>query len=199
VFDCFGAGQQLTQVTFGGRTWRDDAGLAAAQFAVLPVLRQLHECLWYLTEALELPVAALHEEVRTALAHVERLTGGSPDGLAALDVTAERRAVGDLLGRVSELARGPAPDLRTADLMGRDLRRRDLRGASLRGAYLIGADLRGVDLGTADLLGADLRAADVRGTDLRHCLFLTQTQLTAARGDGATRIPAVLHRPAHWG
>src|SRR6188768_3666781 len=35
VFDCFGAGQQLTQVTFGGRTWREDRALAAQQFAVL--------------------------------------------------------------------------------------------------------------------------------------------------------------------
>jgi hypothetical protein len=196
VFDCFGAGQQLTQVTYGGRTWREDPALAAEQFAVLPVLRQLHECLWHLTEALELPVPTLHGEVRTALGHVERLTGGSAEELAALDVAAERRAVGDLLGRVSELVRGGGPELRNADLMGRDLRRRDLRGASLRGAYLIGADLRCVDLGTADLLGADLRAADVRGTDLSRCLFLTRPQVAAARGDMSTRLPVALARPA---
>ena len=68
VFDCFGAGQHLTQVTFGGRSWRETPELAAAQFAVLPVLRQLHETLWYLSEALTLPAAAaLHGEVRTAL------------------------------------------------------------------------------------------------------------------------------------
>ena len=73
--------------------------------------------------------------------------------------------------------------------MGRDLRAHRLRGASLRGAYLIGADLRGVDLGGADLLGADLRAADVRGAGLAGCLFLTQPQLEAARGDGRTVIP----------
>ena len=73
--------------------------------------------------------------------------------------------------------------------MGRDLRRARLRDASLRGAYLIGADLRGVDLGTADLLGADLRAADVRGADLSRCLFLTQPQVTAARGDVVDPTP----------
>jgi hypothetical protein len=199
VFDCFGAGQQLTQVTFGGRTWREDPELAAGQFAVLPVLRQLHESLWYLTEALELPAAALHDEVRTTLANTERLTGGSPDELVALDVAAHRRAVGELLGRVSDLVRGGGPDHRNADLIGRDLRRRELRGATLRGAYLIGADLRGLDLGTADLLGADLRAADVRGADLGRCLFLTQPQVSAARGDRSTSLPGVLVRPTHWG
>ena len=82
--------------------------------------------------------------------------------------------------------------------MGRDLRRTRLRDASLRGAYLIGADLRGVDLGTADLLGADLRAADVRGADLSRCLFLTQPQVTAARGDMSTRLPVAVATPSHW-
>jgi hypothetical protein len=201
VFDCFGAGQQLTQVTFGGRTWRESPELAGQQFAVLPVMRQLHEVLWYLTEALALPTAArLHDEVRTALARTERLTGGTAGELAALDVGAYRAEIGELLGRVSDVVRStPGPELTGRDLMGKDLRRRDLRGASLRGAYLIGADLRGVDLGAADLLGADLRAADVRGALLGKCLFLTQPQLEAARGDARTVISSAVRRPAHWG
>jgi hypothetical protein len=200
VFDCFGAGQQLTQVTFGGRSWREDAGLAAAQFAVLPVMRQLHEVLWYLTEALGLDAAApLHAEVRTALGRTEALTAGSAEELRTFDVGGYRGEVGELLGRVSDLVRGPGrPDRRGADLMGRDLRRVRLAGAGLRGAYLIGADLRGVDLGMADLLGADLRAADVRGADLSRCLFLTQPQVTAARGDMSTRLPVAVTTPAHW-
>jgi uncharacterized protein YjbI with pentapeptide repeats len=201
VFDCFGAGQRITQNTFAGLSWRDAPELASAQFAVLPVMRQLHEALWYLTEALLLPSAAdLAGEVRAVLERTERLAAGSPEELAALDVGAHRREVGELLGRVSDLARRDrrGPDRRNAELIGADLRRRDLRNANLRGAYLIGADLRGADLGTADLLGADLRNTDVRGADLSRCLFLTQPQVTAARGDLSTRLPAALRRPAHW-
>jgi uncharacterized protein YjbI with pentapeptide repeats len=89
-------------------------------------------------------------------------------------------------------------DLRGADLMGRDLRGADLRGASLRGAYLIGADLTGADLRTTDVIGADFRAADVSGADLTDCLYLTQFQVNAARGDGATRLPDTVTRPDHW-
>jgi uncharacterized protein YjbI with pentapeptide repeats len=200
VFDCFGAGQQLTQVTFGGRSWREAADLAAAQFAILPVMRQLHEILWYLAEALALPAAApLHEEIRTARARTEGLTTGTAEELRTFDVGSYRREAGELLERVSDLVRGPgAPDRRGVDLMGRDLRRAVLRDASLRGAYLIAADLRGVDLGTADLLGADLRAADVRGADLTRCLFLTRPQVQAARGDMSTRLPVGLERPDRW-
>jgi hypothetical protein len=200
VFDCFGAGQHVTQGTFGGRSWRESPELAGAMFAVLPVMRQLHEMLWHLTEAATRAEAApLHPEIAAARARTERAADGSPDELAGLDIASMRRAVGDLLERVSTLVRGTsAPDSRGADLMGRDLRRAPLGNASLRGAYLIGTDLRGVDLGTADLLGADLRAADIRGTDLSRCLFLTQPQVEAALGDAATALPAVLTRPAHW-
>jgi hypothetical protein len=199
VFDCFGAGQRITQGTFGAHSWREEPELAAAQFAVLPVMRQLHESLWYLTESLALaPAAPLRSEILAAHARTEALAAAAEE-LAALDVGAFRREVGELLGRVSDLVRGPGgTNRRGADLMGRDLRRAGLTGANLRGAYLIGADLRGVDLEQADLLGADLRAADVRGADLSRCLFLTRTQVNAARGDASTRLPVVLDRPAHW-
>jgi hypothetical protein len=200
VFDCFGAGQHVTQGTFGGHSWRESPELAASMFAVLPVMRQLHEILWYLAEAAGLPAAAaLATEIDAARLRTETLAAGSAAELTVLDVGAHRAAVGELLQRVSDLVRGPGgPDRRGADLMGKDLRRAGLAGASLRGAYLIGADLRGVNLRTADLLGADLRAADVRGTDLSCCLFLTQPQMTAARGDMSTRLPVGLERPAHW-
>jgi Pentapeptide repeats (8 copies) len=203
VFDCFGAGQRITQDTFGGRSWREAPELATAQFAVLPVMRQLHEALWYLTEARTIGAAeALHGEIRALVERTERLAGGSAEELTALDVTAHRARVGELLHRVSEAARvgvrGRGRDRPGADLVGKDLRRMNVRGACLRGAYLIGADLRGADLQATDLLGADLRAADVRGTDLRGALFLTQPQVGAATGDDVTQIPAGLARPAHW-
>jgi len=203
VFDCFGAGQQITQVTFGGRSWRETPALAAAQFALLPVVRQLHEALWYLLEALSLPVpTSLADEVRELRERVERLANGGADDLGRLDVAAHRAEVGELLGRVSAAARSAWPDRtrdrRGGDYMGADLRKANYRGASLRGGYYIGADLRGADLRNTDLLGTDLRAADLRGADLTGCLFLTQPQLEAAKGDGTTRIPATLDRPAHW-
>lgn len=190
VYDCFGAGQHLTQVTFGGRDWRTAPELAAPMFAALPVLRQVHELLWYLTEALTLTAARrLHGRLRAALDETDRLTRGGPDELAALDLDAHRRRVNPLLLRASELARagaGRRPDHRGANLIGRRMRGADLRGASLRGALLIGADLRDADLRRADFTGADLRGTDLRGADLTGALFLTASQLRAARTDAAS-------------
>jgi uncharacterized protein YjbI with pentapeptide repeats len=191
VFDCFGAGQQVTQVTFGGRDWRSAPELAGVMFAALPVMRQMHELMWYLTEALKLDAAArLHDRLRAALAAIERLTAADAAALVAVDADAQRRRVNPLLQKASELARagaGRRPDHRGADLIGRRMRGADLRGANLRGALLIGADLRDADLRRADLTGADLRGADLRGADLSGALFLTAAQLRSARTGPADR------------
>ncbi|WP_091604795.1 pentapeptide repeat-containing protein [Micromonospora mirobrigensis] len=203
VFDCFGAGQHVAQVTFGGRDWRDDPRHAATMFATFAVARPLHELLWYLTEALALtPDGPLRAELTRAYDETARLADGSPAELLALDVDAHRGRVNPLLSRAGEQARARAgrlgADRRGAPLIGADLRRVDLVGANLRGAYLIGADLRGADLGWADLTGADLRGADLRGADLSRALFLHQSQLDAARGDATTGLPDRLRRPPHW-
>jgi hypothetical protein len=196
VFDCFGAGQQVTQVTFGGRDWRGAPGTAGRMFAVLPVMRQVHELIWYVTTALGLrPARRVHPRLRAALAEITALTTGTPEELLALDVDSVRRRVNPLLQEASELARagagGRRPDHRGANLIGRRLRGADLRGANLRGALLIGTDLRGADLRTADFTGADLRGADLRGADLTGALFLTESQLKAAVTDDTTKSPAL--------
>jgi len=201
VYDCFGAGQKVAQVTFGGQDWRRAPQTAPRMFAVFTVMRQLHELLWYLAEALTLRSAGpLQNELRRAFDETERLTRQDADALVALDVAAHREGVNALLRRTSELVRAGAPRsaIDRRDLIGADLRGADLRGANLRGALLIGADLRGADLSLADLTGADVRGADLSGAELSGAIFLIQSQLDAAKGDPDTRVPSALTRPAHW-
>ncbi|AZQ32630.1 pentapeptide repeat-containing protein [Streptomyces cyaneochromogenes] len=204
VYDCFGAGQKVSQVTFAGHDWRTGSRAHARRmFDVFPVVRQLHELLWYLTEALTLPAARpLHAELRGILDKTEELTRQAPEDLAALDVAAHRQDVNVLLLQTSELARagigGRKKNRRGADLIGARLKGADLRGANLRGAYLIAADLSGADLRGADLIGADLRDTDLTDADLTGAFFLTQPQLNAARGSAGTRLPASVGRPVHW-
>ena len=203
VYDCFGAGQQVSQVTFGGRDWRRDPQTATQMYEVFAVMRQLHELLWYLAAALALrPARPVYGELRHAFAATRAMTNGPADVLVGLDTGRHRAQVNALLLRASELARAQVPgqkrDHQGADLIGARLAGADLRGATLRGARLIGADLRRADLTLADLTGADLRGADLRGADLAQALFVTQAQLDAAEGDTGTRLPPPLTRPAHW-
>lgn len=215
AYDCFGAGQKVTRTTFAGRDRRDDPSLVARMTAVFPVVRQLHEMLRHLHEALGVArqhVPAAVPEAESLLSRTDALTRLGEADLLALDVAGHRVGVGDLLARVSVAARersegevrgrrgrGRGADgYRDADLIGRSLRGADLARADLRGSRLIGADLTGADLRGADLLGADLRGADLTDADLTGALFVTQPQLEAARGSARTTLPGSATRPHHW-
>lgn len=206
VFDCSGAGQKVSQHTFAGRSWRDDAETQRSMFATFPIVRRLHDLLRYLDEAITL-ARETTDATRwvAAFERVRSLSDGTPEELAALDVDAEYDRARPLLLEASEIARARGP-LGTghrkvgpgSDLVGADLRGADLRGTTLRGSLAIAADLRRARLDRCDLLGVDLRDADLRGTDLRGVVFLTQMQVNAARGDAATVLPEGFQRPGHW-
>lgn len=200
VFECFGAGQQVSQVTYGGVSWRDPGNpphRLAEMAAVLTVMRQLHEMLVHLTEVARRSPDPDADVVR---AEIEELTAADPETLLLADVDELHERVGRLLAEASARVRRPWPaaqDRARADLAGQRLAG-DHRGWSFRGALLIAADLRAADLREADLLGADLRDTDVRGCDLSTVLFLTQPQVNAAVGDEVTTLPEGLSRPARW-
>jgi len=148
--------------------------------AVLSVMRQLHEMLALLDEAVRRGASDAGPWVETLVG----LVGGTPNELLALDIDDLRQDVGGVLAEASRAVRSRWPDaldLAGQDLAGRDLRELDLRGAGLRGAVLLGVDLRDCDLTDADLLGADLRGADARGADLSAALFLTIAQRAVLR------------------
>ena len=174
VYDCFGAGQRVVQDLFDGTP-------DPRMHQVFPVVRKVHEWLWYLTEARTIsPDPAIDQtiaELETVTEHPE-----------------------EYWPRVRELLRKASGDKKPMkkDLAGRNFGGRDLRDTDLRGALLIGANLAEADLRGADLIGADLRSAELNGADLSTSLFVTQPQLDSARGDAATRIPSTLRRPDHW-
>lgn len=211
TFDCFGAGQKVSQVTFKGKDWLQAPAYAVPMFDAFLIMRQLHEMLWLLIEALALPSAGpIHGGIHSLLIETENLTFLGAEAVLTLDLAAHREKVSRILLEASELERtnvrssaGSSAARKKAlrpgaDWIGADLRKYDLRGISLRGACLIAADLRGADLTGTDLIGADLRDADLCGTNLAKSLFLTQAQINGAKGDIDTKLPDSLEPPAHW-
>ena len=208
VFDCFGAGQNVSQNLFHGISWKEEPATAKDMFPAFKVARQLHEMLWYLaaatTRTFDPDTSQQADELRVTIEKAMVDT----QHLLALDLGDMHTRVRTVLMDVSEevrssyLATGDDHLDQTlvpgADLMGKTMRSRSLCGAELRGAYLIAADMRGCDLSGVDLLGADLRDARLEGADMSRTLYLTQAQLNAARGDAHTLLPADLDRPSHW-
>lgn len=211
AYDCFGAGQMVAQVTYGGHDWRKVPESAKQMYDAFLMMRQIHEMLWYLTEALRLQTDCnIREKLSSMIDETKKLTHLSADALIKLDLVPHRIGVNALLQQTSELVRTKArskkkPPLkykkvfgRGFDLIGKDLRKIDLKGEDLRGAYLIAANLSGVDLKGTDFIGADMRVANLTGADLSHSIFLTQAQINSAKGDSNTKLPASINKPTHW-
>lgn len=78
-------------------------------FEVFLIMRQIHELLWYLTEAITLqPARPIHSALSSMLDETERLSHLSPDSLMELDVAVHRENVNTLLLKTSELVRAEA-------------------------------------------------------------------------------------------
>ncbi|MBS9374517.1 pentapeptide repeat-containing protein [Rhodococcus sp. B50] len=208
VFDCFGAGQAVSQQLFAGVSWRDRPHTRDRMFSAFTVMKELHEMMWHLLEAQDRTYdPESSDDARELVESLASLTRRGVDELESLDIGEIRASVRPVLMEVGAEVRASYfaddgqtnPDLVPgADLAGTDLRGHRLCGADLRNALLIGADLRGCDLAGADLLGADLRGARVQDADLSFALYLTGPQLAAARGNRRTRVPADVPVPRSW-
>lgn len=211
AYECFGAGQKIAKVTYEGKNWRHVPEVSKQMFEVFLIMRQLHEMLWYLTEAFDIHNEShIKQEIEALINKTEEITLMPAEELLKLDVEAHRNKVNMLLRNTSEMVRNNArsiekysskkkrPTTKRFDYFGADMRNMDLIGADLRGACLIAANLKGVDLSGADLIGADLRDADFCGSNLVEAIFLNQAQINAAKGDINTRLPLRLIRPSHW-
>lgn len=201
-YECFGAGQHVSQVIYKGNDWRNNSERASEMFTVFPLIQQLHEMLWYLEQALSLKEThSFHSSLQDMYYETLRLTEKAPEEILELDIGAHRSKVIQLLLKTSEVYRKNHPKKRNkrVDYVGANLKGADLRGFSFRGTLMIAADLSHADLKKADFIGADLRDADLSNANLTGALFLTQSQLNSAKGNAYTKIPDYLKSPDHWG
>jgi len=57
AYDCYGAGQRVTQELFGGRSWQREPALATPMFDAFRALREVHELVLLLAVAARLPLS----------------------------------------------------------------------------------------------------------------------------------------------
>lgn len=206
VFDCLGAGQVISQITFNNISWKENPESKDQMFRVFPIMDQIHEMIAYTAEALSYNVTStLSDKLSEKLTELQNLTTWSAGQLLALDLVNYRFALNELLTEASNFIRENTiaeftsakklKDLNRARVnwMGKKLNGRDLRAIDFRGAFLIAADMRNTDLRAASFIGADFS-----GANLSTSMFLTQMQMNSAKGDLNTALPFYIKRPAHW-
>jgi uncharacterized protein YjbI with pentapeptide repeats len=213
AYECFGAGQQVSQVTFAGKSWRQEPSSAKSIFEAFLIMQQLHEICWYLTEAQSFSLSLLspiNEEITKLLQETERVTRSDAQALMKFDLSAHHKKVGALLRKISTNIRmeiskeNKIPfsmnnaNKSTTDYFGKDLRKKDLRCKDLHSSCLIAANLEGCDLTGTDFLGADFRDTNIKRADLSKSIFLTQSQINTTKGSRDTKLPSQLYQPEQW-
>jgi len=211
AYDCFGAGQKVAQVTYGGNDWRQSPQFSSQMYDVFLMMRQLHEMFWYLSDALnQIATDSIKDELRLMIKETEQLTNLDAETILQIDIDRHRMKVNGLLRQANELVKKSVESnkqinsknkkslMSGCQFLGANLTKTNLIGANFAGALLIAANLRNTDLTGANLIGADLRDADIRGANLSKSLFLTQSQVNVARGDSHTKLPNTLDRPSYW-
>lgn len=77
VFECYGAGQRVTQELFGGRTWQEEVPLIQPMAERFRQVRRLHELLVLLEAAAALSLPQEEEAERVSrVAQVDALVAG---------------------------------------------------------------------------------------------------------------------------
>jgi len=107
AYDCYGAGQRITQELFAGVSWRREPEAGPALFEAFRRLKRVHELRWLLHHCEKLRLSPARRRERAQLSsRLEPAQGMSRESLAALELAELEAAVhGWLRGLAGELSR----------------------------------------------------------------------------------------------
>ncbi|CZQ93614.1 Hypothetical protein Tpal_1658 [Trichococcus palustris] len=202
TYECFGAGQFISVELFNGRDWQTDPVSRKQMFQLLPVVRNIHEIIYHLRSSMAITKNKDTDKAcEELIKDLEKIKKDPPAILAGFDIMPYRIISSRIFMEVSAAYRDNKAkyDFEPyGDWSGQNHASRDFSYQNFRGFLFIEMDLKDANLQFCDFLGTDMRNADISGADLRNSIFLTQSQINAAKGNAYTRIPDGLNVPAHW-
>ena len=200
AYDCFGAGQAVTQSFSPDANWSKKPKQADEIFQTFLAVFQLNQMLWYLIEALSaVSDKQLESQIEMLILENEQRTSQPSGKLLSPDIEVYRLKVNEILKKVIKIISvSPSSGGKNKDFFGKDFKKANLEHRDFSMSLIIAANLKECRLRGAILLGADMRDAIIEDTDLSECLFLTQMQINSAKGNSNTKIPAGLSRPSSW-
>jgi len=157
AYDCFGAGQKVSQNTFKGKSWLQSKEFSAKMFDCYLIMCQLHELLWHLAQAAgQKAASSIKSELISLFEETDNIANSEPEPIIQLDIAAQRQKVNFLLLQTSELVRKEVFAQMKASVVNNGITHFD---NNLTGNTIVGPG--------KDLIGADLRKTDLRGANLK--------------------------------
>lgn len=201
-YDCFGAGQYVTQVIYQGKTWREIPSQAKEIFRVFVIVFRLHQMRYFLFETMRLiPAKELMDNIQNMIIKNEEMCNEKPENIVKVDIETYQNEVNYLLKQVCSLLNtylGIGNLKNGSTFLGRNFKGKDMSGYDFNMQLLIASNFAGCCFSGATFLGTDTRDADFSDADLRDAIFLSQGQINAAKGNRRTKIPKQIDYPVTW-
>ncbi|MDF2543368.1 MAG: pentapeptide repeat-containing protein [Herbinix sp.] len=200
-YDCFGAGQKVTQTIYPHTTWSTENNPQQI-FEVFLIVFQLHQILYYLAEAKTiLPARNLWYDIEVLITENKSICSAPTKDILTTDINDYRKRANECLKKVSNLVKlNYSLDKKEHEknYMGKAFKGKNFHGADFTMTLLIAAKFNGCNFNGANFLGADTRDTDFSDADLSEAVYLTQGQVNSARGNSATKLPINLTHPITW-
>lgn len=201
-YDCFGAGQHVTQHIYKGETWQTAQEKSKEIFEVFVVIFQLYQIRYFLEESKTIiPAKELWSDIQNLINENEVLCNSDPQTILEIDYENYRDSINIILKQVCNSiikCYKKSANKMPKEFFGKSFNRIDMSGIDLSMKLLIAANFDGCTFDGTIFLGADTRDTNFSNADLREAVFLTQGQINSARGNRNTKLPKHLDYPTTW-
>lgn len=201
-YDCFGAGQHVTQCIYKGETtWQTSKEQSKEIFDVFVIIFQLYQIRYFLEESrIVIPAKELWSDIENLIDENEILCNSTKQSILDIDIDSYRNKVNILLKQVcaSIITSFKHNNKKLTEFSGRSFKKRDMSGLDLSMKLLIATNFDSCIFDGTIFLGADTRDTNFSNADLRESVFLTQGQINSAKGNRSTKLPKHLDYPVTW-
>lgn len=200
-YDCFGAGQYLTEQIYGGVTWQTQPEKTKEICDMYVLVYRLFQLRFFLYESKKLASSeSLLPEIAGVLRENEKICKSSIKEILQYPIDAYQNKVNHVL-KESCLALNKYLGIKKNmgnNFINRNFEGKDFSGVDFNMKILIESNFKNCIFKGATFIGTDTRNANFDGADLREAVFLSQGQVNAAKGSRRTKLPKHLRYPDTW-
>lgn len=200
-YDCFGAGQFVTEKVYKGESWKTLKNKSEEIFNTFTIAFQFYQVSYYLEEARTIAVAKeFHKDISKLIEENENFYDFKAKEIITFDIEKYREKANIILKKVSKsilenLKNNNKP---INSFFGKSFKNKNISGLDLSMQLLIAANFDGCNFKGTIFLGADTRDCNFSNADLVEAIFLTQGQINSAKGNRNTKLPEHLDYPISW-